>query len=96
MSEEQIEIILKEVQKLLKVDLYSKVEFKRKKFKSLLHWLAYKVGLHCCCYDLSKKQINTPISYLEVTKDYFLIYIFTRNMYFGHALLFQIKWMKKK
>ena len=79
MSEEQIEIILKEVQKLLKVDQYSKVEFKRKKFKSLLHWLAYKVGLHCCCYDLSKNMINTPISYLEVTKDYFLKYIFPKE-----------------
>ena len=53
MSEEQIEIILKEAQKLLKVDNYSKVEFKRKKFHTILHWMSYKIGLHCCCYDLS-------------------------------------------
>ena len=66
MSEEQVEIILKECQKLMKVDTYSKVEFKRKKFKTILHWLAYKIGLHCCCYDLSKKVVYKPISYMEV------------------------------
>lgn len=67
MSEEQIEIILKELQRVMKVDLYSKVEFKKKKFKHILHWLGYKVGLHCCCYDLSKKMIKNPVSYMEVS-----------------------------
>jgi len=57
---------LKEAQKLLKVDLYSKVEFRRKKFKTILHWMAYKIGLHCCCYDLSKKIITNPVLYMEV------------------------------
>lgn len=70
-----MEIILKEAQRMMKVDVYSKVEFHKKKFKNILHWLSYKIGLHCCCYDLimktEKNDKHHSLKYMEVTINYF-------------------------
>ena len=43
LTEEQIEVILRELQKKMRVDKISKIEEKKIKTKNLLEWIAYKL-----------------------------------------------------